>query len=410
MRIKNCRFCGHKKLNLFLDLGGCQPADQFLSIPFSKSNAKKYPLEVVKCINCHLVQLNYTCSGEILYQQDYPYESDITKQGRKHWKDFAKDIVKRFGLGSSDLVIDIGSNVGELLSNFKNERVKVQGIDPAENIAQKAERRGIPTINAFFNKKIINILKKKKLHPKVITGTNVFAHIDDICGSLEVIKEILIPNGIFIIEVPYLKNLIEGLAYDTIYHEHLSYLSVTPLKAIFTKFELEIFDVEFQKIHGGSIRVFVQHKNGVNKKSAKLKMILEEEKKQKIHDINYLKKFAEKVMDHKVQIISLLNKLKKERKKVAAVGAPAKGMTLLNYCNIDTNYLEFVTEVSKLKINKYCPGTDLKIIGDSELVKQNIDYALILPWNFKDEIMSNLKEFKEGGGKFIIPLPKLTVL
>ncbi len=410
MKIKNCRFCGHKNLNLFLDLGYCQPADQFLSIPFSKSNAKTYPLEVVKCDNCHLVQLSYTCSGEILYQQDYPYESDITKQGRTHWKEFAKDVVKRFALGSNDLVIDIGSNVGELLSNFKNEKVKVQGIDPAANIAQKAEKRGIPTINTFFNKTIINILKKKNLHPKVITGTNVFAHIDDISGSLNVVKTILLPDGIFIIEAPYLKNLIDGLEYDTIYHEHLSYISITPLEVLFKKFELEIFDIDFQKIHGGSIRVFVQHKNGVHERSQKVQMILDKEEKQNIHDINYLRKFAEKVVDHKVQITSLLNKLKREGKRIAAVGAPAKGMTLLNYCNIDKNLLEFVTEVSKLKINKYCPGTDLKIIGDNELIKQNIDYALILPWNFKDEIMGNLKEFRDGGGKFIIPLPKVTVL
>ena len=202
MKLNNCRFCNSNKLEVFLNLGKHQPADQFLDRPFSLTNAFEYPLEVVVCKECGLVQLNYTCSGEILYQQDYPYESDVTKEGRKHWKDFADDIVNKFNLTKKDLVIDIGSNVGELLLNFLNNGTKVYGIDPAKNIAEKAIKRGIPTIVEFFNSSIIGILKEKKIFPKVITGTNVFAHIDDINGSLEVVKEILRPDGIFIIEAP----------------------------------------------------------------------------------------------------------------------------------------------------------------------------------------------------------------
>ncbi len=410
MEIKNCRFCSSKNLDLFLSLGNTQPADQFLKDPFTISKAKKYPLEVVKCNNCNLVQLNFTCPGEVLYQQDYPYESNITKKGREHWKLFAEHVIKKFNLSGKDLVIDIGSNVGELLSNFQNNGVSVCGIDPAKNICEKANKRGIPTLNEFFNKSIISIFKEKNLLPKILTGTNVFAHIEDINGSLKVVRDVLLPDGVFIIEAPYLVNLISGLEYDTIYHEHLTYLSLTPLKKLFQKHNLKIFDVEFQDIHGGSIRVYVQHKNGPYKIMSTVNDILEKEKESGIHDIIKLKEFAKAVNDHRLELINTLKNLKKLKKRIAAVGAPAKGMTLLNYCHIDNNFLEFVTEVSTLKINRYCPGTDLKIVTDEELIQNKIDYALILPWNFKEEIMYNLSEFKKNGGKFIIPLPKIEIL
>ena len=410
MKIKQCRFCYSRKLKLFLNLGKSQPADQFLKIPYSSSKAKKYPLEVVICEDCHLVQLNYTCPGNILYQQDYPYESDTTREGRDHWKNFANDVIKKFKLGQNDLVIDIGSNVGELLFNFLKNGIKVHGIDPAKNIADRAIKRGVPTLIDFFNKSLIKILKEKDLRPKILTGTNVFAHIEDINGSLEVVKEILLPDGVFIIEAPYFKNLINGLEYDTIYHEHLTYLSITPLQKLFLKHNLEIFDIEFKEFHGGSFRVFVQHKNARYNKSFRINKILEEEKSRRLHDIENLNKFSKNVHNHKIKLNNILVKLKKTGKKIAGVGAPAKGMTLLSFCNINNNLLDFVTEVSKLKINRYCPGTDLKIVNDKELIKKKIDYALILPWNFKNEIMNNLDDFKKNGGKFIVPLPKIQIL
>ena len=409
MKIESCRFCGSNNLHEFLDLGLCQPADQFTHLPYLESKAKKYPLQVVICSDCKLVQLNYTCSGDVLYQQDYPYESNITLEGRNHWRNFANDVIKKFDLNKNDLVIDIGSNIGELLINFKNQ-TKIYGIDPAHNIVAKAIERGVPTLCEFFDKNIVNKFKELGLFPRVITGTNVFAHLDDVNGSLEVVKKILLPNGIFIIEVPYLLNLLKGLEYDTIYHEHLTYLSITPLNELFIKHGLEIFDLEFKDIHGGSVRVFTKHIEYDIEKSEKIKTIIGNEKKEKIHELDVLNKFAISVQEHKKKLLSLLEQLKKDGKKIAAVGAPAKGMTLLNYCEIDDNLLDFVTEVSELKKGKYCPGTNLKICSDSELLLQKIDYALILPWNFKKEIMMNLKDFKLGGGKFIIPLPKIEIL
>jgi len=410
MQIKNCRFCDSEKLKVFLNLGKTPPADQFLKIPFSKAKSRKYPLKVVICQNCNLVQLNYTCSGEVLYQQDYPYESDITSEGRNHWKKFSEDIISRFKLNEKDLVIDIGSNVGELLKNFSTKNIKVCGIDPAENIAKKAISRGIPTIIDFFNRSIISVLKEKKIYPKIITGTNVFAHIDDINGSLNVIKKILKPDGIFIIEAPYLYNLISGLEYDTIYHEHLTYLSLKPLKILLKKHKLEIFDIQFKDIHGGSFRVFIQHKNANQKVQKILAQIEIKENDLKIHNIEKLNEFAKNVKNHRKKLIALLKDLKSSGNKIAGIGAPAKGMTLLNYCKIDKQFLEFVTEVSNLKIGRYCPGTNLKIVHDDELIRKKINYAIILPWNFKKEIMKNLLNFKKSGGKFIIPFPKIEII
>ena len=410
MKIKKCRFCGDNDFKVFLNLGKFPPADQFLSTPYSKNKAKKYPLEVVICNNCGLVQLNYTCAGKILYQQNYPYESDITNEGRNHWKNFAMDIIKRFKLKKNDLVMDIGSNVGELLINFANKKIKVCGVDPAKNIAKKAIKRGIPTITEFFGKEIENTLIKKKIFPKIITGTNVFAHINDIEGSVKVIKNILKPDGVLVIEAPYLKNLIAGLEYDTIYHEHLMYLSVNPMINLFKKFEFEIFDIQFKDIHGGSIRVFVKHKDGPFRISSKIKRISDNEIKEKLNSTRTLSKFSKQVESHRKKLRSLLKRLKSNGKKIACVGAPAKGMTLLNYNKLNNDIIEFVTEVSKLKLNKYCPGTDLKIVDDNKLIANNIDYALILPWNFKNEIMKNLKDFKKSGGRFIIPLPKIQIV
>ena len=318
MKIKKCRFCSKNDFQMFLNLGKFPPADQFLSTPYSKNKAKKYPLEVVICKYCGLVQLNYTCSGKILYQQNYPYESDITNEGRNHWRAFAKDITKRFKLGSNDLVMDIGSNVGELLINFANEKIKVCGVDPAENIAKIAIKRGVPTITEFFDKKIEKILINKKIFPKIITGTNVFAHINNIEGAVKVIKNILQPDGVLVIEAPYLKNLIAGLEYDTIYHEHLMYLSINPMIKLFKRFEFEIFDIQFKKIHGGSIRVFVKHKNGPFRISSKIKKISNNEIKEKLNSIKTLSKFSKKVELHRKNLSDLLKKLKSKGKKLLA--------------------------------------------------------------------------------------------
>lgn len=400
-----CRICHSKSLTKFLDLGFTPPADDFLSSERIGEPEAHYPLEVFICNNCSLVQIGYVVPPQILFQKDYPYEASITKTGMKHFHSLAREACSRFGLSSDDLVVDIGSNVGILLQGFKNQGVEVLGIEPAGNICEIALKNGIETINDFFSEELALKIVKERKKIKTVTGTNVVAHIDDHHSLVRALDILLDGEGIFIMEAPYLVYLIENLEYDTIYHEHLSYLSVKPMSILFRKFGMEIFDVGKVSIHGGSLRYFVARENTYSI-SNNVNKFLELEKEKKIYEIDTLNNFAKAVQRNREELSWMLKSLKHEGKRIAGVSAPAKGMTLLNYCRIGPEILDFVTEKSTLKIGKYTPGTHIPIVPDSELIEQMPDYALLLAWNFADEIMKNLKEYKKKGGKFIIPIPK----
>lgn len=401
----HCRICQGSNLIKFLDLGFTPPADNFLVPDELKEAETYYPLEVYICQGCSLVQLGYVVPPRILYCKDYPYESSITKTGREHFHSFAKEIVSQFHLSSNALVVDIGSNVGVLLRGFKNEGTRVLGIEPAENISKIARGNGIETLNLFFDDKTVSEISKTKGKAKVITGTNVVAHINDLHSLVKNVNELLDKKGIFIIEAPYLLTLLDNLEYDTIYHEHLSYFSVRPLNILFYKFDMEIFDIKEVSIHGGSLRYFVGRR-GDYPVSENVKRLVNLEEKKKIYDIDRLKDFAKNVEKNREELTWMLKSLKHEGKRIVGVSAPAKGMTLLNYCKIGTETLDFITERSSLKIGKYTPGTHVPILPDSELTKQKPDYALLLAWNFANEIIENLRDYKAVGGKFITPIPK----
>lgn len=400
-----CRICLEKRLTKFLDLGLTPPADDFLLTERLGEPEVHYPLEVFICDNCSLVQIGYVVPPEILYQRDYPYETSITETGVRHFHSFADETYSRFGLASGDLVIDIGSNVGVLLQGFKNQGAEVLGIDPAKGISEIAKNNGIETINDFFTMDLAHKIVKERKKAKIVTGTNVVAHIDDLHSLVRGLDILLDKKGVFIFEAPYLIDLIENLEYDTIYHEHLSYLSLKPMTILFRKFEMEIIDINKVAIHGGSIRYFVARKN-IYPVSKNVDKFLEVEKKKKIYEVETLKNFEKSVQSNREELSWMLQSIKHEGKRIAGVSAPAKGMTLLNYCRIGPEILDFVTEKSTLKIGKYTPGTHIRIVPDSELIKQRPDYALLLAWNFADEIINNLKDYKDGGGKFIIPIPK----
>lgn len=399
-----CRLCNSNDLEEYLNLGFTPPADQFLRKDQLSYPENYYPLVVNFCHNCGLSQLSYIVSPEILYQNDYPYESSITKTGDMHWTKFAEDTANKFLLNDKDLVVDIGSNVGTLLSKFKNIGTIVHGIDPAPNIVMKAIKNGIDTECDFFNSVTINKILSSKGHASIVTCTNCFAHIDNLNDLVLNVKKLINKSGVFIFESPHIKNLIEKIEYDTIYHEHLSYLSLKPLIKFFSNHDMEIIDVMNTDIHGGSFRVFIGNK-GEHKKSNNVNKFIFEEEKLKIFDIKFLKSFQSKVDKNKLDLVSLLYDLKLKGNKIAAVSAPAKGMTLLNYCKIDSSLIEFVTEKSELKIGRYTPGQHISVLSDNALIENSVDYALILAWNFADEIMNNLKRFKDNGGKFIIPIP-----
>jgi len=405
----NCRMCGSTNLYKFLDLGFTPPADQFRRKDQLKEPDVHYPLDVCVCDDCGLVQLGYVVSPEILYRNDYPYESSTTQTGHRHWSSFSKTVVENFKLSGEDLVVDIGSNVGVLLSEFKKNGVKVQGVDPAANIVMLARERGIETICEFFNMDTAEKIVSERGHASVITGTNVFAHVNDLDAFMNSIKRLLNTKGIFVFEAPYFGNLLSANEYDTIYHEHLSYLSLKPLLPFFEKFDMEVFDVEQVDIHGGSFRVFV------GKKSARpisniVNTLIEQELASGMYDHDKLNQFSKNVEKNKKDLTWLLHSLKNQGKSIVGVSAPAKGMTLLNYCGIDQSILDFVTEKSTLKIGRYTPGAHIPVLPDSALLEHKPDYALLLAWNFADEIMKNLEEFRKAGGKFIIPIPHPVII
>lgn len=404
-RINNCRFCKSERLKTYLDLGATPLADRFLSPEQLYQPEKYYPLVVMLCENCGLSQLNYTVDPKELYQEEYPYAMSLTKTGAKHYENFAASVSKKFNLGKNDLVVDVGSNVGILLNGFKKYGVRVLGVDPAKNMAEIANERGIPTIAEFFLPQVAEKLSKEHGRAKIVVGTNVFAHIFDHHQFMAALQSILDKKGVFIFESPSFINLVKNLEYDTIYHEHLLYLSLKPVVNFFNQFRMEVFDVEAYPIHGGSFRVFISYKRNYPI-SQTVQNYLQEEKLAGIHSLKTLKEFAKKVANNRRELTALLNKLKADGKKIAVVSTPAKGMTLLNYCRLGPEHIDFATEKSKFKIGRFTPGTHIPIVADVELKKRKPDYALLLAWNFSNEIMKNLDWYKAMGGKFIIPIPK----
>jgi SAM-dependent methyltransferase len=400
-----CRMCKGSKLAKILDLGFHPPSDQFLRKEQLRDPVVYYPLEVMMCMDCSLAQLSYVVSPEVLYRHDYPYESSTTMMGRLHWKEFAQTVTQLLDLGPEDLVVDVGSNVGVLLEAFSSQGCRVLGVDPASNIVIIAMKRGIETFNDFFSIDVAQRILKEKGPATVITATNVFAHVDDLYAFMEAISLLLNKRGIFIFEAPYFVNLINKLEYDTVYHEHLSYFLVKPLVTFFQRFGMEIFDIQQRDIHGGSFRVFVS-REGQFPIAPTISELLKQEEEMGIYTLEVLEAFANAVKHNREDLIWLLRRLKHEGKRIAGVSAPAKGMTLLNYCRLGTETLDFVSEKSTLKIGRFTPGTHIPVVSDEEFLEARPDYALLLAWNFAEEIMNNLKVYSEQGGKFIIPIPK----
>jgi hypothetical protein len=405
-----CRLCKGKKYFKFLDLGLQPPSDQFLGAKEINKPVTYYPLEVYHCENCNFNQLSYVVDPKILYQQNYPYESSQTKAGKEHYFEFAASVKKEYNLLKEDLVIDIGSNVGTLLGGFKKCGIKVMGIEPAKNISLIALKNKIPTLNSFFNSFVVKKVLKNGKKPKIITATNVFAHVDNLDLFVKNISKLLDKkSGVFIIESPHFYHILKNLEYDTIYHEHLSYLTLKPLIPFFKKFNMEIIKVEKKDIHGGSVRIFVSFTKNFEIHSSVEKLIKFEEEKN-INSKKRLLLFAKKVRQNRLRLVTVLNSFLRKGKKIIAVSAPAKGMTLLNYCKIDSDYLDFATEKSKIKQGLFTPGTRLPIYADSKILKFKPDYALLLAWNFSKEIINNNIKFLKNGGKFIIPIPNVKIV
>ncbi|MEK7546603.1 MAG: class I SAM-dependent methyltransferase [Patescibacteria group bacterium] len=409
MEINYCRLCKSKNLKKFLDLGIHPPSDAFLSKDDLAKEELKFPLDVYLCADCGQAQLGYVVPPDLLFCKNYPYESSITRTGKEHFFELAKTVSEYFKLKPDSLVIDMGSNVGVLLAGFKEQGVRILGVDPARVMADIANSNGITTIADFFSHNLAKEILRKYGNVSVITATNVFAHVNDLDDIMDGVSTLLTENGAMVIEAPHFLNLINSTEYDTIYHEHLSYLSVKPLIPFFKKFGMEVINVEERKIHGGTIRIYVA-RQGKYPVSETVASIVKKEENSGIFAMDRLGKFASEVQEQKDSLLKLLGDLKKDGKRIVGVSAPAKGNTLLNYCGITTEYLDYITEKAQMKVGLYTPGTHIPIYHDDKLLQDQPDYALILAWNFAEEIMNNLSEFKNRGGKFIIPIPKPKII
>jgi len=401
--------CKSEKIEKFLDLGYSALSDNFLTSDQLNLPETSFPLNVYICLNCGLFQLGYVVQAELMFNENYPYDSSTTKTGREHFTSMAFEICEKFDLKQNSLTIDIGSNAGVLLSGFKSKGMRVLGIEPSVNVAQIAIKNGIDTITEFFSGELANKILEKYGNASVITGTNVFAHVDDLDDFVNTCDKILTEDGIIVIEAPYLLNLLDNLEYDTIYHEHLSYFSVKPIVNFFKKFDMDVFDLRFQEIHGGTLRYFIG-RIGKHKVSKTVFDFLKKEEEKGIYSRERLKKFADDVASHRLELKNMLMDLKKLNKKIVALSAPAKGNTLLNYCRLGPEILDYVTDKNPLKIGKYTPGMHIPVFSDEKLLEDKPDYALILAWNFADEIIKNNQEYRDQGGKFIIPIPKPKII
>ena len=399
-----CGVCKHKLIK-FLSLGSMPLANSFLPKEELDKEEKSFPLEACFCDKCKLVQLSYVVDPEIMFRS-YVYVSSTTKTFRQHFAKMAEEITKEFGLNKDSLAVDIGSNDGVLLKPFKELGIQTIGVEPAANIAKIAEQNGIETINDFFSSDVVSLIIEKKGNADVITATNVFAHIRGISGVVENVKALLKKGGIFVIEVQYLIDTIEKMTFDNIYHEHLYYYTLTSLVNFFKKHGMEVFDVKRVGSHGGSLRVFIKRQEDWHEIKGSVNEILGYEKKIGADSIGLYKKFAGDVCSAKEKLVSCIKSIKEQGKTIAAYGAPAKGNTLLNFCGIGAECIDYAVEDNPLKIGLFTPGTHIPVVSPKALDEKMPDYILILAWNFAKEILEKTKKYAEQGVKFIIPLPE----
>ncbi len=398
--MKKCRLC-NGELHIFFDLGSIPLPEEFRTKEDLKNTINVYPLRLSYCTDCQHVQLYESVKPDLIYKQNYFYDYSVTQTGLHHWNNLAVLLKNRYQLKENDFIVDIGSNTGTLLSYFKRFKIRILGIDPFAKAVSIARKKNIETLQDYFSLKVAKKIAKKYQRAKIITCTNTFDHVDDLNEFMVGIKILLSTNGIFIIEVPYLLAMVKGLSHIP-YHQQIDYFTVQPLIKFLEKYGLSIFDGEKIALHGGSIRIFISNNSNMNR-SKRLTAILRDE--QVFYD-NFkasLKRFTTQFNNQKKAFLSLIFKLKKQGNRIAAIGASAKGITLLNFCNIGNGTIDFITEKSSLKVGRFTPS-GIPIVSDRVLFEKKPDYVVLLAWNFAREILSKLKKYKDMGGRFIKPL------
>jgi len=407
----NCRHCGIFLKNIFLDLGHSPPSNAYLTKNNLHQSEICYPLKVLVCDQCWLVQTKDYINAEELFTSKYAYFSSISPTWLVHAKNYTYKIIEELNLNSKSYVIEIACNDGYLLKNFVAAQIPCLGIEPTTSTADAAEKIGIPVLRKFFGKSLAHKLALDGKKADLIIGNNVYAHVPDINNFTMGLKEILKKNGTITLEFPHFMNLIEYIQFDTIYHEHFSYLSIYTVCNIFKKAGLRIFHVEELDAHGGSLRVYGCHIDDIRKTRNTVGLLLQKERKKGLQKLETYKNFKMRVNKIRNNLVKFLSHQKSKGKKVVAYGAAAKGNTLLNYCKIKEDLLPMVFDVAQSKQGCFMPGSHIPILSPKHLIEIKPDYILILPWNIKDEIIEQLLYIKkEWDVKFVIAVPKLIVI
>ena len=404
-----CLICESARLVKYLDLGESALANSFLNKSELNKKEKRFPLQVLYCQDCHLVQLSEIVDRKLLFSR-YDFFSSASSPLESYFKKYVDDLKKNFPNLSKGFVVEIGSNDGILLKNFDKSQTRTLGIDPAKNIAKVANDSGIETLPIFFNIKSAKKIEKEYGKASIIIANHALAHTDNLHEMISGVKELLDSDGIFAFEVQYIANLINKNQFDNTYHEHVSYFSLLSLQRLFDKYDMNIFDVEEVEAQGGSIRVFVSKQNNLQPNSNNVSKLIAKEKKLGLDKLATYKEFSKKPKLIKKDLVAILKKLKKSGKKIVGYGASAKGNTMLQYCGIGPDIIDYIVDTTPSKQGKFTPGTHIPVLPPSELEKNPPDYILILAWNYAELIIKKEDKLRKKGVKFIVPIPKVKVI
>jgi 2-polyprenyl-3-methyl-5-hydroxy-6-metoxy-1,4-benzoquinol methylase len=406
-----CRFCKTELTSTFIDLVNSPASNSFLNAEELNEPETFYPLKVYTCSACFLVQVDEYKKSDAIFNSDYVYFSSYSTSWLKHAKAYTELMTKRFGYNNKSLVIEVASNDGYLLQYFKEQQIPVLGIEPTANTAAVAISKGIESVVDFFGVRLANELVAKNIKADLLLGNNVLAHVPDIVDFVAGMKIILKEQGVVTMEFPHLMQLVDNNQFDTIYHEHFSYLSFTTVQQIFASQELELFDVEEIPTHGGSLRIYAKHKEDGSKAiSTNVEKLLAKEEGKGMNTLAYYDNFQQKALTIKYNLTEFLIQQKKAGKKVAGYGAAAKGNTLLNYCGIKNDLIDFVVDANPHKQNKFLPASHIPVYNEQHLKDIEPDYVIILPWNLREEITEQLSYIKKWNGHFVVAVPALQII